>query len=78
MEIAQLSKTDYIKGLQCSKSLWFFKNRKDLKLSVDKKLESNLSLGMKLMILQENISQMELRQMIIILISKKPFYLPKN
>ena len=45
MEIAQLSKTDYIKGLQCSKSLWFFKNRKDLKLSVDKKLESKFEFG---------------------------------
>lgn len=32
-----LSKSDYIKGLQCPKALWFSNFRKDLKLPVDEK-----------------------------------------
>ncbi len=45
-----LSKSSYIKGLQCPKALWFSKYRKDLKLPIDEKAQSFLTLEMKLTI----------------------------
>ena len=40
-----LSKSDYIKGLQCSKALWFFNYRKDLKLPLDDKTKAKFETG---------------------------------
>jgi hypothetical protein len=40
-----ISKSDYIKGLQCSKALWFSNFRKDLKLPVDEKAQSLFDTG---------------------------------
>jgi hypothetical protein len=45
MALANLSKSDYIKGLQCPKSLWFSKNRKDLKLPLDEQTKSKFESG---------------------------------
>ena len=40
-----ISKSDYIKGLQCSKALWFSNYRKDLKLPIDEKAQSLFDTG---------------------------------
>ena len=40
-----ISKSDYIKGLQCSKALWFFNYRKDLKLPLDDKTKAKFETG---------------------------------
>lgn len=40
-----ISKSDYIKGLQCSKALWFSNYRKDLKLPIDEKTQSLFDTG---------------------------------
>ena len=40
-----ISKSDYIKGLQCSKALWLSNYRKDLKLPIDKKTQSLFDTG---------------------------------
>ncbi len=40
-----LSKSDYIRGLQCSKALWFFNYRKDLKQPLDDKTKSKFETG---------------------------------
>jgi len=37
LKINSLSKSSHIKGLQCSKALWFSNFRKDLKLPIDEK-----------------------------------------
>ena len=45
LKINSLSKSSYIKGLQCSKALWFSNFRKDLKLPVDEKAQSLFDTG---------------------------------
>lgn len=40
-----ISKSDYIKGLQCSKALWFFNYRKNLKLPLDDKTKAKFETG---------------------------------
>ena len=40
-----ISKSDYIRGLQCSKALWFFNYRKDLKLPLDDKTKAKFEAG---------------------------------
>ena len=45
MALINLSKSDYIKGLQCPKALWFSKNQRDLKLSPDEQTKSKFESG---------------------------------
>ena len=45
LKINSLSKSSYIKGLQCPKALWFSNFRKDLKLPVDEKAQSLFDVG---------------------------------
>jgi hypothetical protein len=45
LKISSLSKSSYIKGLQCSKALWFSNFRKDLKPLVDEKAQSLFDTG---------------------------------
>ena len=40
-----LSKSNYVKGLQCQKALWFSKNRQDLKVPLDDKTKSKFEIG---------------------------------
>ena len=40
-----LSKSQYIRGLQCHKSLWLYKNRRELQNESDQKTESLFSIG---------------------------------
>jgi len=40
-----LSKSDYIKGLQCPKALWFSKNRRDLNLPPDDEAKAKFAVG---------------------------------
>lgn len=40
-----LSKSNYVKGLQCQKALWFSKNRQDLKTPLDDKTKSKFETG---------------------------------
>ena len=40
-----LSKSNYVKGLQCQKALWFFNYRKDLKPALDDKTEAKFETG---------------------------------
>ena len=40
-----LSKSDYLKAIQCKKSLWFSKNRADLKPPLDDKTKSKFETG---------------------------------
>ena len=40
-----LSKTDYLKGLDCVKGLWLFKNRKDLVPPTDEALQRRFDIG---------------------------------
>lgn len=40
-----ISKSDYIKGLQCSKALWFSNYRKDLKIPIDEKPQNLFDTG---------------------------------
>jgi hypothetical protein len=40
-----LSKSQYIRGLQCHKSLWLYKNRQDLRDTADNQTESNFEKG---------------------------------
>ena len=45
LKINSLSKSSYIKGLQCPKALWFFNYRKDLKLPLDNKTKAKFETG---------------------------------
>jgi len=45
MALINLSKSDYIKGLQCPKALWFSKNQRDLKLPLDEQTKSKFESG---------------------------------
>ncbi len=40
-----LSKSQYIRGLQCHKSLWLYKNRPDLRTEPDQAQESLFNTG---------------------------------
>ena len=40
-----LSKSQYIRGLQCHKSLWLYKNRQDLRDTPDNQTESSFNTG---------------------------------
>ena len=40
-----ISKTQYIKGLQCPKALWYYKHRKDLKPEVDAATQAKFDMG---------------------------------
>ena len=40
-----LSKTDYLKGMDCVKGLWLFKNRKDLVPPTDEALQRRFDIG---------------------------------
>ena len=40
-----LSKSSYIRGLQCPKSLWLFNNRQDLKPPLDEKTKAKFETG---------------------------------
>ena len=40
-----LSKSQYIRGLQCHKSLWLYKNRQDLRDTPDNQTESAFNIG---------------------------------
>jgi hypothetical protein len=40
-----LSKSQYIRGLQCHKSLWLYKNRQELRDTPDNQTESSFNIG---------------------------------
>ncbi len=40
-----ISKTQYIKGLQCPKALWYYKNREDLKPEIDATTQAKFDMG---------------------------------
>ncbi len=40
-----ISKTQYMKGLQCAKSLWYYKNRKDLSPEIDTNTQAKFDTG---------------------------------
>jgi hypothetical protein len=40
-----ISKSQYIKGLQCPKALWYYKNRKDLKPEIDATTQAKFDTG---------------------------------
>jgi hypothetical protein len=49
-----LSKSDYLKAIQCKKSLWFSKNRADLKPPLDDKTKSKFETGEEITQLARN------------------------
>jgi hypothetical protein len=48
-----LSKSQYVKGLQCSKALWFYRNRKDLKPKIDSSTQARFDAGNEIGILAQ-------------------------
>ena len=48
-----LSKSQYVKGLQCVKALWFYRNRKDLKLETDSSTQARFDTGNEIGILAQ-------------------------
>ena len=48
-----LSKSQYVKGRQCSKALWFYRNRKDLKPEIDSSTQARFDNGNKIGILAQ-------------------------
>ena len=48
-----LSKSQYVKGLQCSKALWFYRNRKDLKPEIDSSTQARFDTGNEIGILAQ-------------------------
>ena len=48
-----LSKSQYVKGLQCSKALWFYRNRKDLKPKIDSLTQARFDAGNEIGILAQ-------------------------
>ena len=53
-----LSKSQYIRGLQCHKSLWLYKNRPDLRDTPDNKTESSFNTGYDVGELAKELFQM--------------------
>ncbi len=45
MQKPKLSKSQYIKGLQCPKALWFYRHRKDLKEPIDSATQARFDTG---------------------------------
>lgn len=45
LNVNSLSKSDYIKGSQCPKALWFSKNRQDLNLPLDDEAKAKFAVG---------------------------------
>lgn len=45
MQNVSLSKSAYVKGLQCPKALWFSKNRKDLNSPIDDETKAKFEIG---------------------------------
>ncbi len=43
--IPTLSKSQYVKGLQCPKALWFYRHRKDLKPEIDPETQARFDTG---------------------------------
>ena len=48
-----LSKSQYIKGLQCPKALWFYRYRKDLKPEIDPATQARFDAGTEIGILAQ-------------------------
>ncbi len=49
-----ISKSQYIKGLQCPKALWFYRFRKDLKPEIDAKTQTRFDTGNEISLLAQN------------------------
>jgi hypothetical protein len=49
-----LSKSQYIKGLQCPKALWFYRFRKDLKPEIDSATQARFDTGNEIGLLAQN------------------------
>jgi len=49
-----LSKSQYLKGLQCPKALWFYNHRKDLKPEIDAATQARFDVGNELGVIAQN------------------------